>query len=175
MANDNKPVPAFYIQQRVFDRAIREKLTRWLPAPYKTYGELYRACDTNARQNLAASKIYGSDPSGWVWGKSFISRFAHPLASVPFIGSQFSTPTVGIAGSGQTPNVGSNVSMRFIATPGNWDATRFVIPMGQSGNPRSPHFKDQFELWRTGNPAIFPFTRSAVEKAATEIIVISPK
>ena len=175
MANDNKPVPAFYIQQRVFDRAIREKLTRWLPAPYKTYGELYRACDTNARQNLAASKIYGSDPSGWVWGKSFISRFAHPLASVPFIGSQFSTPTVGIAGSGQTPNVGSNVSMRFIATPGNWDATRFVIPMGQSGNPRSPHYKDQFEAWRTGAAAVFPFTRSNVEKQTHPVLVMVPK
>ena len=85
------------------------------------------------------------------------------------------TPTVAINGSGLTPNVGSNVSMRLIASPGNWDATRHVIPLGESGNPASPHFKDQFELWRTGEPAIFPFTKEAVTKVATSVTVMSPR
>ena len=67
-------------------------------------------------------------------------------------------------GSGQTPNVGSSVSMRHIASPGNWDATRHVIPLGESGDPQSPHYKDQFELWRTGAPAIFSFSKTAVER-----------
>lgn len=175
MADDNKPVPAFLIRGRVFDLAFRGKLTRWLPASFKTYGELYKACDIVVRSDLASSKTYGSDPSGWVWGKTFTSRFAHPLAAVPLIGGQFKTPNVGIAGSNNTPNVGSGVSMRLIASPGSWDATRHVIPMGQSGDPRSPHYKDQFELWRTGNPAIFPFTKEDVEKAATVNVLIVPK
>jgi len=175
MADDNKSVPAFLIRGRVFDPAFCGKLTRWLPASFKNYGELYKACDSAVRNDLASSKTYGSDPSGWVWGKTFTSRFAHPLAAVPLIGGQFTTPNVAISGSNNTPNVGSSVSMRFITTPGNWDATRHVIPMGQSGNPRSPHFKDQFELWRTGNPAIFPFSKSVVEKASTNIVVMTPK
>ena len=85
------------------------------------------------------------------------------------------TPNVPLNGSGQTPNVGSNVSMRFIASPGNWDATRHVIPLGESGDPKSPHFKDQFDAWRTGTPMIFPFSKAAVEKAATEVVVMTPK
>jgi hypothetical protein len=55
---------------------------------------------------------------------------------VPFIGAQFATPNVPISGSNFTPNVGSNVSMRLIASPGNWDATRHVIPLGESGDPK---------------------------------------
>ena len=84
-------------------------------------------------------------------------------------------PAVPIDGSGQTPNVGSSVSMRHIASPGNWDATRHVIPLGQSGDPASPFFKDQFEAWRTGTPAVFPFSKVAVAKAATVIVVMVPK
>jgi penicillin amidase len=80
----------------------------------------------------------------------------------------------GVDGSGQTPNVGPYVSMRHIASPANWDATRFVIPLGQSGDTRSPHFRDQFDLWNTGTPAVFPFSRSAVE-AATKSTTYLPK
>ena len=175
MADGNKPVPAFLINQRIVELAISEKLERWLPAGIKTYGDLYKACDGSVRTTLAASKTYGSDPAGWVWGKTFTSRFPHPLAVVPFVGGQFATPLVGIGGSGQTPNVGSGVSMRLIASPGNWDATRHVIPLGQSGDPKSPHFKDQFELWKDGTPAILPFSKAAIEKATKGMIVLAPK
>ena len=175
MADDNKPVPAGLIQARIFDLAVREQLARWLPAAYKSYGELYKACDVSVRTNLAASKAYGSDPAGWVWGKTFTSRFGHQLAAAPLIGGQFATPNVPIAGSGRTPNVGSSVSMRLIASPGNWDATRHVIPLGESGDPKSPHYKDQFDAWKDGTPAVFPFSKNAVEKAAPVTLVLSPK
>jgi len=94
----------------------------------------------------------------------------------PFgIGQQFVIPSVPIAGSGQTPNVGSSVSMRFIASPGNWDATRHVIPLGESGDPKSPFYKDEFPAWLAGTPQIFPFSKPAVEKEATNVVVLSPK
>ncbi len=175
IADDNKPVPAVLINARIFDLAVREQPARWLPSAYKTYGELYKACDASVRTSLAANKTYGSDPAGWVWGKTSMSRFGHQLAAAPLIGGQFATPNIGIAGSGFTPNVGSGVSMRLIASPGNWDATRHVIPLGQSGDPRSPHYKDQFESWRTGTPSIFPFSKAAVTAAAIETWVLSPK
>lgn len=175
MAEDNKPTPAYIIRERIIDWAVRDRSARWLPKGFANYDELMKACDTVARASLTASKAYGSDPNGWTWGKTWQSRFAHPLAAVPFIGGQFATPVVPISGSGQTPNVGSSVSMRLIATPGNWDATRHVIPMGQSGNPASPHFKDQFDLWNTGTPAILPFSPAAITKATTTTTIMTPK
>jgi len=87
---------------------------------------------------------------------------------------RFATPKTPIDGSGQTPDVASYVSMRHIASPGNWDLTRHVIPLGESGDPRSPYYKDEFEAWRTGTPQIFPFSQEAVEKAAKSVTVMKP-
>lgn len=175
MADDNKPLPFFMIRERISDWAIRENITRWLPTGFANYDEVLKSCDSSARSALADPKRFGPDDSAWVWGKITQSRFPHPLASAPFIGAQFATPAIPTGGSGQTPNVGSAVSMRHIATPGNWDTTRQVIPLGQSGDPRSSHFKDQFEAWRTGTPMVFPFTKTAVEKATVEIMTMTPK
>lgn len=166
-------VPISAIRERVLGWAIRERSARWLPAQYEDYPSLMRGCDAQA--NAALMKRLGPDTARWTWSTTSQSRFPHPLAVAPLIGAQFATPAVGISGSGQTPNVASFVSMRHVASPGNWDATRHVIPLGQSGDPKSPHFKDQFDLWRTGAPAVFPFTKAAVESAAKLDRVFEPK
>lgn len=175
IAEDNKPVPVYIIRERILDWAVREQIRRWLPAGITSYSELMRSCDASSRAALADPKRLGPDTSTWSWGRIFQSRFPHPLASVPLIGGQFAAPNVPLDGSAQSPNVGSNVSMRHIASPGNWDLTRQVIPLGESGDSRSIHFKDQFDAWRTGTPATFPFTKPAVEKAAVSVMIMAPK
>lgn len=174
IADDNKPAPAWIIRERIIDRTIRENLSRWLPSGL-SQDQLFRSCDVSSRSTLADPKRLGSDTSTWTWGRIWQSRFPHPLAVAPLIGSQFAITGVPISGSGQTPNVGSNVSMRHIASPGNWDATRHVIPLGESGDPKSPHFRDQFEAWRNGTPMIFPFSKAAVTAAANEVWVLTPR
>jgi len=175
IAEDNKPVAVSVIRERILYWAIQEKSARWLPKQFADYPAFLKACDADARKSLSDAKRLGADEANWVWGNLFKARFPHPLAIAPLIGTQFATPIVGIDGSGQTPNVGSSVSMRHIASPGNWDATRHVIPLGQSGDPKSAHYKDQFEAWRTGTPAIFPFTKAAVEKSAKETVLFVPQ
>jgi penicillin amidase len=175
IAEDNKPAPAPVIRERVLDKAIKEQSALWLPKKYLSYRDFMWGCDASVRASLADPKRFGPDPVNWVWGKVWQARFQHPLAAAPLIGSQFVIPAIPISGSGQTPNVGSNVSMRFIASPGNWDMTRHVIPLGESGDPKSPFFKDEFQAWLDGTPQIFPFSRSAVEKTATNVTILSPK
>lgn len=172
IAEDNKPAPAAAIRERVLDWAVREKSARWLPKQFADYASLIRSCDSEVTGGFRMK--YGALPEKWVWSSVSRSRFSHPLAVVPLIGGQFVIPGVGLEGSGQTPNVASFVSMRHIGSPGNWDATRHVIPLGQSGDPQSPHYKDQFESWRTGSPQIFPFTKEAVEKASVNMLVLKP-
>ncbi|MEJ7846828.1 MAG: penicillin acylase family protein [Pyrinomonadaceae bacterium] len=173
IAADNQPAPAYIIRERVFDRVINEKTSIWLPKKYANFAMMLRECDLEA--GAAFTKRYGADTAKWVWGSASQSNFPHPLAVTQLIGGQFATPKVGLSGSEQTPNVGSYVSMRHIASPGNWDATRHVIPLGQSGNPQSPFYKDQFESWRTGRAAVFPFTKSAIETATQSILVAAPR
>ena len=169
LALANRPITAAMIRDRILDEAIRERSELWLPDQFKDYVAFIRSCDADLDSTLA--KKYGADKEKWTWGAVSKARFPHPLAVVPFIGGRFKTPEVPISGSGQTPNVASYVSMRHIASPGNWDATRHVIPLGQSGNPQSPHYKDQFESWRSGELQIFPFTNAAVKSAAKPALV----
>jgi penicillin amidase len=60
-------------------------------------------------------------------------------------------------GSSSPVNAGANVSMRFLADLSNWDNTRLGIALGESGEPTSPHWKDQLESWLKVQPAVFPF------------------
>ncbi|HRH44024.1 MAG TPA: penicillin acylase family protein [Pyrinomonadaceae bacterium] len=173
ISDDNKGIPTFVVREKLLWWIIKEKSTLWLPKQYSDYGAFIKACEAESQESL--NKRFGNDKSKMVWGSVFTARFPHPLASVPFVGGQFATPNSGINGSGQTPNVGSNVSMRHIASPGNWDATRHVIPLGESGNPKSPFWKDQFEAWSSGKSPVFPFSKSAVEASAKETWVLQPK
>jgi penicillin amidase len=166
IANENKPLPSGWVRERILDRATRENASLWLPKAYQDWPNFYRACDAKVVEQLTSK--YEGDSAKWVWRIRSESRFPHPLAQVPFVGGRFKTPAVGLAGSGQTPNVGSFVSMRHIATPGAWDTTRHVIPLGQSGDPGSAHFTDQFAAWSSGQPMVFPFSVDAVRAAAVQ-------
>ena len=158
------------------EKILREKPKKWLPKEFSGYADLLKASEIEARENLI--KRLGTNREKWTWGEAGKIRFSHPLAVAPLIGGQFVVPALPLVGSGSaaaSPNVGASVSMRLIATPGNWDATRHVIPTGESGDPQSPHYKDQLDAWYSGNTPIFPFTKPAVEKAAKVSILMTPK
>ncbi len=171
IAADNQ-IPYYTAREKLLFWIIKDQTARWLPKGFADYTELLKTCDKESHASLSDAKKFGADEANWHWGNNFVANFQHPLAVVPLIGGQFLVRYTNVNGSGLTPNVGAYVSMRQIASPGNWDATRHVIPLGESGNPASPYFKDQFEAWRTGTPAIFPFTKEAVEKATQEIWVL---
>lgn len=174
IADANKPAPAAAVRERVLHWAVERKDSKWLPPGTASYNDLIRSCDESSRAALAAPNRLGPDESNWRWENVFRARFMHPLAAAPLIGSQFLVEPKGVNGSGQTPNVGPYVSMRHISSPGNWDSTRFVIPLGQSGDIKSAHFRDQFELWNTGALALFPFSKPAVESAARTATTFLP-
>jgi penicillin amidase len=157
------------------DRLLSEQPKEWQPKEFNSYAELLRACYSDARQSL--SKNPGADESKWKWGEMQKVRFAHPLAGVPFIGLQFAIPPFpqnGTGSLGATVNVGSNVSMRFIADLSDLDQTRHGITLGESGVPSNPHWKDQLEDWRNVSPRVFPFTKSAVESATKNVLIFEP-
>ena len=137
------------------DWLAKEKPANWLPKEFADYKSLLIASEREARENLA--NRYGADTAKWTWGNSAKFTFPHPIgqANIPFVSGQFQIEPFQRFGSGQTPNVGTSVSMRHIAVPGDWDLTRHGIPLGESGNPNSPHWKDQLEFWKSGNTQVF--------------------
>lgn len=159
--------------ETLIDRIATEQPPEWLPKEFPTYADLFRASYDEARQNL--TKSIGADESQWSWGKIAITRFPHPLAVVPLVGAQFAVPPFPQNGSGGSINVGSSVSMRLIADPSDWDKTLNGIPLGESGLPSNPHWKDQLDDWRNVTPRALPFSKSAVDSAAKESVVLAPR
>lgn len=155
-----------------FNWLIKAQPKEWLPAEYKDYLSLLQACEKETRENFA--RRMGADESKWTWGNVNQVRISHPLAAVPLIGGQFAIQPFAMQGSSNVPNVGAAVSMRLIADPNDWDATRQSIQLGESGNPKSPHWKDQMQEWIDAKPRVFPFTKKAVENAAKETLALMP-
>ncbi|HEY0005125.1 MAG TPA: penicillin acylase family protein [Pyrinomonadaceae bacterium] len=154
------------------DRVLAERSPQWLPKEFKNYAELLRASYMDTRAEI--SKTLKDDESQWTWGRFRQMRFRHPLAGAPLVGLQFAVTPLPQHGSISSINVGQNVSMRLIADVSNWDRTRQGIGMGESGDPSSPHWKDQLADWRAVSPRVFPFSDGAVLKAAKETLLLAP-
>ena len=158
------------------DRVLIDQPAAWLPKEFPSYADLMRACYDEAR--AALTRNLGADESKWTWGDLQKARFPHPLGGAPLIGAQFTVPPFPQNGTGgligATVNVGASVSMRLIADPSNWDNTQQGIALGESGWPKNPHWSDQLADWRAVTPRQFPFTQTAVVKAAKETLVLEP-
>ncbi|MGI9056791.1 MAG: penicillin acylase family protein [Pyrinomonadaceae bacterium] len=154
------------------DRLAREQPAGWLPKEFKNYKELFMASEVTALENL--TRKYEADKANWTWGNERKINFVHPLSNAPLIGGVFKIAPISGYGSGLTPNVGSSVSMRHITVAGDWDKTRHGISAGQSGDPKSPFYKDQIQSWSIGRTPEFPFSNQAIEQATKEIVVMNP-
>jgi penicillin G amidase len=101
----------------------------------------------------------GDDMHTWTWGKVHHTRPRHPLSRVlPELVSLLDPPQVAAGGDGDTPQQGGSwgpdhfvlVSLsvnRYIDDTADWRRSRWIVPLGASGHPGSPHYADQATLW----------------------------
>lgn len=103
--------------------------------------------------------ILGPDMQQWHWNKLHGTRPVHPLAVMPGIGKRFNPPGVSFGGDGDTvqvsgyyPALGFTISAtqvyRQIIDLGDLAHGRWVVPLGVSGHPSSPHYGDQVGVWQ---------------------------
>jgi len=153
------------------DQLVTERPAAWLPKEFGSYESLLLACYREAIDALSTQ--LGSDRTQWTWGRVAQVRFPHPLEKVA---PRFATTTFpqNTGGSMPTVNAGSRVSLRFIADLSDWDSSRLCLPLGQSGDPSSPHREDQLDEWRNVAPAVLPFSREAIVAATQSMLIITP-
>jgi penicillin amidase len=108
----------------------------------------------------------GEEMSEWTWGRVHRTSPKHALsAAFPNLAQELNPPSVGTHGDGFTPLAGSysaaepyivtSASMaRYVFDTSNWDNSRWVVPLGASGHPGSPHYSDQTDTW--ANVALLP-------------------
>ena len=69
---------------------------------------------------------------------------------------------------------GSMASMRGVYDCGDWPASTFVIPTGQSGNFASPYYLDQQGLWLSGESKAMLWTKEDVCRATCNSLRLLP-
>jgi penicillin amidase len=100
-----------------------------------------------------------NDMDRWQWGRLHKTQPRHPLSSIfPTAAPLLDPPSVPVHGDGDTPLAGSythdtpftvtGLSVnRYIHDPAAWERSRWIVPLGSSGHPGSPHYADQAQHW----------------------------
>lgn len=129
----------------------------------------------------------GEDRQAWGWGALHRTNPNHPIVlAVPELRSVLNPPSVAMGGDGDTPQAaailptmaltvaGTSVT-RYIFDVADWDNSRWIVPLGTSGHPGSPHFADQAERW--SNVEYIPMTYSwdKVEAGAATRMTLEPE
>ncbi|HUD99818.1 MAG TPA: penicillin acylase family protein [Bryobacteraceae bacterium] len=134
----------------------------WLPPGYKDWDA---ALTEAVRRGMDRGKA-PADVSRWTYGSWHVIDLEHPLASfLPIVGR--------IAGTGPQPLSGDTVtvkqagrtfgpSQRFTMDWSNIDGSTENIVLGESGNPLSPYFRDQWNEYMSGTTFALPFSPAAV-------------
>ena len=139
---------------------------RWLPARFGSWNDLLATAVEQALRRAGAP----GDLSRWHYGSYQPVEIAHPVfGSHSFLSRLLGAPT----GSGWQPSGGDGntvkqvrahfgPSERFTADLADPDATRANITTGESGNPASPWYLDQFSAWLHGNTFDLPLNHPAI-------------
>ena len=146
----------------------------WLPPAYKNWDELL----TDAvRKGMKDGKA-PADVARWSYGSWHVIDIEHPLAVfLPLIGR--------MAGTGEQPLSGDTTtvkqvgrafgpSQRFTMDWSNIDGSTENIVLGESGNPYSPYFRDQWNDWYGGTTFALPYSSTAVAAQTRHTLRLLP-
>jgi len=158
------------------DRTALEQLlqntpARWLPHAFPNWNDLLTTAVERGLHFLNAPR----DLSTLTYGSKHPIDIAHPI-----FGSHSPVSTLlGVAtGSGFHPNGGDfttikaaglhfGPSERFTADLSDPDNTHANLPTGESGNPASPNFLDQFQPWLQGTTFTLPLNHPTIQHTLT--------
>lgn len=134
--------------------------------------------------------INGADRAVPPWGDLHTVALHHPLSGFPGIAQAF--PVIGTGRSGgdaftvmarwrnpagpgaRSWSVTGGAGFSMVLDVGNWDESRFLNLPGQSGDPRSPHYRDGFAPWITGEMQPLLFDPARIDQAARQRTILQP-
>jgi penicillin amidase len=148
--------------------------TDWLPTGYKNWDAVLAEAVRRGMQHGDAP----SDVTRWAYGSWHVVDIEHPLAPfVPVISRIAGTGRLPLSGDATTvKQVGISLgpSQRFTMDWSNVDGSTENIVLGESGNPFSAYFRDQWNDYYNGNTFAFPFSPAAVAVNAHHTMRLLP-
>ena len=115
----------------------------------------------------------GPDVEGWRWSKLHRTRPRHPLSALlPEAARVLDPPSFTMDGDADTPLAASYAMAepftvmgmsvaRYVFDLNDWDNSAWIVPLGSSGHPGSPHYADQAAIWANVDliPMLYDWTR----------------
>lgn len=161
------------------EQIIMHTPQRWLPPGFANWDDLLVAAVerglTQARAPLDVAK--------WTSGQTHPMDVEHPIyGQSKILGLLIGLPI----GTGVQPQSGDTSTVkqvgrtfgpseRLTVSLADPDRTTLNLVLGQSGNPASPHFLDQFQAWLHGTTFPMPFTDAATVPATRHILTLHPE
>jgi penicillin amidase len=145
-------------------RMLRERPHGWVP--HDDVDAFLVASVNDAIADMTRRNLIGA-----TWGEAGARTARHPLASLGL--NMFNGVRFPGLGDGYAPHVQAPAnaqSFRAVWDVGNWEAGGMVIPLGESGEPGSPHYRDLAPTWLAGTLVPFPFDDAAVRAATVETL-----
>ncbi len=171
------------------------RMTEWLASADTVLGSANGGSSANTRDALLARSFadavttlilrFGPSMSGWNYGQAGFHhvRIAHPLdgAVNDSLRSWLSPGPAPRGGYGNTLNATGNTdnqtagaSLRVVMDLADWETATVTNTPGQSGDPRTAHYRDLFLPWTRGTYAPLPYSKAAITKRAETVEVIRP-
>jgi penicillin amidase len=157
-------------------RVLTLRPTRWLPAAFKNYDELLSAAADLAVKRLE-TEMNNADPDDWTWKKANYLDMLHPIGRDGILKKLLSKAGAAQSGTLYSPRAASRhhgPAERFVANLADWDESILLLPAGQSGQPGSEHYADQFSYWLNGKAIYAPFSDAAESKVKKHMMTLQP-
>ena len=154
----------------------------WVRSPDETLVQALSYTERRLRERL------GANMRKWNWGRlhPFIAK--HTLGTSPLLRGIWEVGPYAVGGDTDTLCQQSQIpgeedddhamigaSFRQILDLGDWDNGLSIAPLGQSGNLRSAHYRDQLEDWLEGRYKPRLWSRARVEEAQRYRCFLRPR
>lgn len=127
----------------------------------------------------------GPDPESWTWSSVHQLEHPHPMGQVESLRGFFNVGPFPVRGSREVINnmafaydgdgaykVTAGPSTRRIIDFSDIENSLGILPTGQSGNPLSPHYRDQAELFVTGEFRKMMLNTEEIRNTASSTLVL---
>jgi penicillin amidase len=146
----------------------------WLPPAFKSWDALLTAA---VRKGMEDGKA-PSDVTQWTYGSWHVLDIEHPLAQfLPLVGRVAGTGPQPLSGDTTTVKQADGIhgpSQRFTIDWSNIDGSTENIVLGESSDPYSAYFRDQWNDWYGGTTFALPFTPAAVAAQTRHTLRLLP-
>jgi len=157
-------------------KILTDRPAKWLPAADKNYDELLSTAADIAVTKLA-EQSKSEHVEDWAWKRFNSLDMFHPLGSDGLLKRSLSItdkPQAGTVYSVRAAAKTHGPAMRFVANPKNWDQSIMLITAGESGQPGSSHYSDQFSYWYEGKPIFAQFSDAAEAQTRKHTLTLKP-